>query len=176
MLLRNLNFSAFACEELLNFELKSQLCCLVFQIIPPHDKGIQESIQRNLEPWPNAWKTDTVVKDTSDPLEDIMTAYYAELNPGSIYKELNATSKLKFTYTPMHGVGQEYMKKGFENANFKVTSCQYFKMMFGYEIYLIYNVVYKWFELDFLFLVAIHFGPIANGSGSRISDCQISES
>ena len=54
----------------------------LFQIIPPHDKGIATKILENLEPWPSSWDFSILVgsKLCQDPLSDINTKYMEDLN------------------------------------------------------------------------------------------------
>uniref|UniRef100_T1JNB8 Phosphoglucomutase-2 n=1 Tax=Strigamia maritima TaxID=126957 RepID=T1JNB8_STRMM len=90
------------------------------QIIHPHDKGIQDSILRNLAPWPQSWDDGIVDRSPlcKDPLAEVMKHYYEIMANTMIDKECNNKCKTKFTYTPMHGVGNEYVKKAFEVCNF----------------------------------------------------------
>lgn len=86
------------------------------QIIPPHDKGIQASIEENLEPWQDAWDWTSVVSNPlyKDPLPEVMQTYFKMLQDEVIYKDINVQTPLKFTYTPMHGVGYDYMIEAFK--------------------------------------------------------------
>jgi len=75
----------------------------------------------NLEPWPNAWEVQmATMKHMVDPLPDVMREYYKVMIAGDMHIENNKASDLKFTYTPMHGVGQKYMVEAFSQAGFKV--------------------------------------------------------
>ncbi|EEC15079.1 phosphoglucomutase/phosphomannomutase, putative, partial [Ixodes scapularis] len=51
------------------------------QIIPPHDAGIQESIQKNLEPWSEAWDVEMTSRSPlcKDPLPEINKKYFEQL-------------------------------------------------------------------------------------------------
>lgn len=55
---------------------------MIFQIIPPHDVGIQSSVEQNLTPWGNAWVTDACKNNKlcTDPLADVLAKYMAELS------------------------------------------------------------------------------------------------
>lgn len=90
------------------------------QIISPHDKGIQKSIEENLEPWPESWNYTNVRSNTlyKEPLDEVMTTYFKMINDNVIYREINAKTPLKFTFTPMHGVGYVYMVEAFKAAGF----------------------------------------------------------
>ncbi|KAF2711763.1 hypothetical protein K504DRAFT_465506 [Pleomassaria siparia CBS 279.74] len=78
------------------------------QIIPPHDGGIGQAIQENLEPV--TWDT-SVVDDDSLLVEgslglvrdNYFTAIRVAARPGG--QEVSYDKGLKFVYTPMHGVG-----------------------------------------------------------------------
>ncbi|KAK2704286.1 hypothetical protein QYM36_016624 [Artemia franciscana] len=86
------------------------------QIIPPHDKGIQSSILENLEPWKDAWAHENIRESPlcTDGIEIVMDNYYKCLAPMVTYPDLNRSTNLRFVYTPVHGVGAEYMSKAFE--------------------------------------------------------------
>lgn len=47
------------------------------QIISPHDKGIQKSIEKHLQPWTKAWDLDDLDKNTLliDPTEEVNENY-----------------------------------------------------------------------------------------------------
>ncbi|XP_029048774.1 phosphoglucomutase-2 [Osmia bicornis bicornis] len=91
------------------------------QIISPHDKKIQKYILENLEPAESSW--DVMKVYTSDlyidPWNDIMQSYFSDLKQSVLYPEVNRNTILKFVYTPMHGVGYEYMTAAFNAANLK---------------------------------------------------------
>lgn len=93
------------------------------QIISPHDKKIQNYILSNLEPLESSWDTSKIYESPyyQDP-KDIIQEYYKDLKENVLYPEVNRNTTLTFTYTPMHGVGYEYMVAAFEVANFKVIS------------------------------------------------------
>lgn len=80
------------------------------QIIPPHDRGISEAIYENLEPWESSWDI-PLIPDIyqnnliSDPMAEVDIEYMKLLKTSSTRLEKNKESKLKFTYTPVHGVG-----------------------------------------------------------------------
>ena len=87
------------------------------QIIPPHDRNIAHHILENLEIQPDAWNVDMLgtSKLRSDPYDDIYSNYYKDVENYAVDdKNSLKSSKLKFTYTPMHGVGQKFMEKSFE--------------------------------------------------------------
>ena len=48
------------------------------QIVPPHDKGIAQAIEENLEPWPQAWDTEEALSSPllKDPYQDIHQQYF----------------------------------------------------------------------------------------------------
>ncbi|XP_012141602.1 phosphoglucomutase 2 [Megachile rotundata] len=91
------------------------------QIISPHDKKIQKYILENLEPNESSWDTINVYNNDlyTDPWNDIMESYFYNLKQTVLYPEVNRNTILKFVYTPMHGVGYEYMSAAFNVANLK---------------------------------------------------------
>lgn len=93
------------------------------QIISPHDKKIQSYILSNLEPLESSWNVDKIYDSPlyADPTDGITRHYYEDLKDNVLYPEVNESTKLKFTYTAMHGVGYDYMKRAFDAANFKVV-------------------------------------------------------
>ncbi|XP_033631930.1 glucose 1,6-bisphosphate synthase-like isoform X1 [Asterias rubens] len=86
------------------------------QIISPHDKGIASSIESNLEPWKSSWDTSLVESNPlkTDPLDDIMEAYLADLQNKIYDRDLNTNCPVRITYTAMHGVGTAFVKKSFD--------------------------------------------------------------
>lgn len=93
-----------------------------FQIIPPHDTGIQHSIDQNLKPFEGVWDIDKALSNPnlSDPIEEISQKYFAHLSASMLDKTLNYSTPIRFTVTAMHGVSHSYMMKAFEVCNFKV--------------------------------------------------------
>ncbi|XP_076667770.1 phosphoglucomutase 2 isoform X2 [Andrena cerasifolii] len=91
------------------------------QIISPHDKKIQKHILDNLNPAESSWNVMEVYGSTlyKDPWDDIMQNYFHDLKETVLYPEVNRNTILKFTYTPMHGVGYEYMSAAFDAASLK---------------------------------------------------------
>lgn len=80
------------------------------QIIPPHDRGIAEVIQENLEPV--SWDLDFLSGNQNmheNILERVETAYYQRVE--SLVNSAHSSSLPPFVYTPMHGVGLIYMTK-----------------------------------------------------------------
>jgi phosphoglucomutase len=87
------------------------------QIIPPHDKNIAASIEQNLEP--RCWDENLV--DTSPlverPLDAVRDSYFACLRKINAHSNTsigavvagNEKQRLRFVYTPMHGVGLSAM-------------------------------------------------------------------
>ncbi|CAG8778907.1 13213_t:CDS:2, partial [Cetraspora pellucida] len=88
-------------------------------IIPPHDKGVSDAINNNLEPW--IWDPNAVdnSKLCIDNIKEISDAYFEELKVLSYYREDNAASNLKFVYTALHGVGTPAAKRIFETFALK---------------------------------------------------------
>ncbi|CAF1380804.1 unnamed protein product [Adineta steineri] len=94
------------------------------QIISPLDANIADSIEANLEPWKGkAWNLD-ILKDKnskliSDPIEKIRDLYITNLAKLCNFPEINASTPLKFVYTPVHGVGQPYAELAFAAFKFQ---------------------------------------------------------
>ncbi|XP_022091573.1 glucose 1,6-bisphosphate synthase-like isoform X2 [Acanthaster planci] len=86
------------------------------QIITPHDSGISKHIMANLEPWQTSW--DTSIIETSplkkDPLDEIMQLYLTDIQNKIYDRDLNVKCPWRITYTAMHGVGTDFVKKAFE--------------------------------------------------------------
>lgn len=87
------------------------------QIISPHDKGIANQIELNLEPAESAWQLDEIERNplVIDPFDSISDSYFADLK--SLHfstSEANANTQLKFVYTAMHGVGYEFSVRAFK--------------------------------------------------------------
>ncbi|CAG0883843.1 unnamed protein product [Darwinula stevensoni] len=91
------------------------------QIVSPHDKGIQACIEECLEPWETSWDTSVLQMSPlkKDPLPQVMDSYYKYLVAMSYDRQLNANTAIKFTFTPMHGVGEEYVEHAFSVCGFK---------------------------------------------------------
>ncbi|KAI9697503.1 MAG: Phosphoglucomutase-3 [Bogoriella megaspora] len=89
------------------------------QIIPPHDARISDAISAHLDPV--TWDTSAVEKGSlvKGVLGQIRDAYFhAVAGACSIenrYVTFPVASRLRFVYTPMHGVGLPYMKRAVEN-------------------------------------------------------------
>lgn len=90
------------------------------QLISPHDKNILKRSLDNLAPWDDAW--DDSVREhplVSDPLANINQLYFDVLAKECLRSELNQKTALKFTYTPVHGVGAPYVKMAFDTCKFQ---------------------------------------------------------
>ncbi|KAB1282800.1 Phosphoglucomutase-2 [Camelus dromedarius] len=82
------------------------------QIISPHDKGISEAIEENLEPWPQAW--DDSIINSSPLLHDPKASINAFYFQGSVNRE----TKVKFVHTSVHGVGHDFVQSAFKAFDF----------------------------------------------------------
>ena len=83
------------------------------QIIPPHDKGIAAAIDANLEPWDGSWETEGDIYTNyliTDPTKETDIKYMELLEGYITSKDLNSRTNLRFTYTPVHGVGTRTVK------------------------------------------------------------------
>jgi phosphomannomutase len=93
------------------------------QIVSPHDKGIAQCIDENLEPW-NVGYVNLASLDASllsDPKEEITESYYRKIAERYSHhkNDTNSTVDLKSVYTPMHGVGLPWAEKAFQAFNLK---------------------------------------------------------
>lgn len=87
------------------------------QIISPHDKGIANAIELNLEPNAHAWDIEGVEKNelVIEPFDEVYASYYADLKHLHYCSDaVNANSPIKFVYTAMHGVGYEFSVAAFK--------------------------------------------------------------
>lgn len=92
------------------------------QIIPPVDKGIASAILANLEPWESSWDTSILKNNSlvSDPYEEVFSSYMEDISSEMcLYRNINEQTKLKFTYTAMHGVGTLAFDALFKKFGFK---------------------------------------------------------
>nr|XP_033803481.1 phosphoglucomutase-2 [Geotrypetes seraphini] len=90
------------------------------QIISPHDKGIAQAIEENLEPWPEAWD-DSLIDSSSllhDPYTSINKDYFEVIQKHCFHRDINKKSKLKFVHTSVHGVGHEFVQSAFKAFGF----------------------------------------------------------
>lgn len=90
------------------------------QIIPPHDSGIAQSIDENLELWPRAWQWDEVLEKAHESgtlVYDsgiLMCGYKSKIEAMLIDKAVidgMGDEKPWFVYTPLHGVGFDIFQR-----------------------------------------------------------------
>ncbi|KAL7981701.1 hypothetical protein Chor_010896 [Crotalus horridus] len=90
------------------------------QIIGPHDRGIAEAINENLEPWPQAWEDSLV--DQSPFLHHTFATvnqhYFKDIQRHCYHRDINKETKLKFVHTSVHGVGHEFVQSAFKAFDF----------------------------------------------------------
>uniref|UniRef100_A0A6B2F710 Phosphoglucomutase-2 n=1 Tax=Bothriechis nubestris TaxID=1766655 RepID=A0A6B2F710_9SAUR len=90
------------------------------QIIGPHDRGIAEAINENLEPWPQAWEDSLV--DQSPFLHHTFATvnrhYFQDIQRHCYHRDINKETKLKFVHTSVHGVGHEFVQSAFKAFDF----------------------------------------------------------
>jgi len=85
------------------------------QIIPPHDRNIAAAIDANLAPW-KEYKFDPSNELIVDQTDELVNLYMTQIGENYCWeRESNKNSKLKITYTAMHGVGTPYVKQAFES-------------------------------------------------------------
>lgn len=84
------------------------------QIISPHDQHISAHIKQNLEPW-EQYNTANIVEHAnfSTVSKSVEDAYFAKVASFCLYPEENRSSTMQVTYTAMHGVGFEFVKRAF---------------------------------------------------------------
>ena len=84
------------------------------QIIPPHDAHIQACIEQQLKPW-QQYQLNEQDELLSDPLDEVMETYTRLVGEKYCWRrEHNKRTKLRATYTAMHGVGAPWAAKAFE--------------------------------------------------------------
>ncbi|KAL9002906.1 MAG: hypothetical protein Q9188_004197 [Gyalolechia gomerana] len=88
------------------------------QIISPDDRNIASSIMHNLEP--TVW--DTQGSSLRKPILDTMSASYYNSISSRLITAKAETLPVSFVYTPMHGVGLQYMASVVESAGSKVIA------------------------------------------------------
>ncbi|XP_067407639.1 phosphopentomutase [Emydura macquarii macquarii] len=91
------------------------------QITSPHDKGISQTIEKNQEPWPQAWD-DSLVESSlliHDPYITINKDYFKDIQKHCFHRNINKETKLKFIHTSVHGVGHEFVQSAFKAFDFK---------------------------------------------------------
>ncbi|XP_003744897.1 phosphoglucomutase-2 [Galendromus occidentalis] len=88
------------------------------QIISPHDKGIQTSIEKNLEPWSQAWDVDDLRNNAllNDPTEEINSNYMQIIENNIFDRDLIKRCRTAFCFTAMHGVGHRYVAEAFKRC------------------------------------------------------------
>ncbi|KAF5295359.1 hypothetical protein FQR65_LT01549 [Abscondita terminalis] len=94
------------------------------QIASPADKEIQKKILSNLEPWTNSWDTAIINQHEKifNPLKETLHNYIEKVANDILdeHKAINSKTALTFTYSAMHGVGYNYIKKLFDHINLKL--------------------------------------------------------
>jgi phosphomannomutase len=85
------------------------------QIIPPHDGGIANQIDLNLQPW-QTYHCSSIHNDKNfvPATSEVVSAYINSIASMSLRKEANASSPLRVAYTAMHGVGYQWIVRAFE--------------------------------------------------------------
>lgn len=83
---------------------------LTSEIVSPHDAGISKAISENQTVW---GVTDKQYPQLiHDPTQEIMEAYCKKIKEWSFLK---GKKDLPIVFTPMHGVGKEWVKRAFES-------------------------------------------------------------
>lgn len=89
------------------------------QITSPHDRNIQTQIMLNLKPWDNIWVNNP--RDDpkcSDPIESISQKYFSVIKSRIFDENAIKASKLRVTYTSLHGVGHKYITEALKICGF----------------------------------------------------------
>ncbi|XP_070805307.1 phosphopentomutase isoform X2 [Pituophis catenifer annectens] len=75
------------------------------QIIGPHDRGIADAINGNLEPWPQAWEDGLIDQSPllHDPYATVNKDYFKDIQRHCCHRDINKETKLKFVHTSVHG-------------------------------------------------------------------------
>jgi phosphoglucomutase / phosphopentomutase len=76
----------------------------------------------NLTPKPESWEIENVNNNPlrSEPFDEVYESYFNDLkNTLCFHRDLNSRTKLKFTYTAMHGVGYEFSVESFKSFDHK---------------------------------------------------------
>ena len=90
------------------------------QITSPHDKNIQKHILDNLKPQKNVWVNNPRNDNKCiDPLDVISNNYFSIIESKVFDKKAIEESNLRITYTPLHGVGHNYLTEGLRVCGFK---------------------------------------------------------
>nr|CDJ80740.1 Alpha-D-phosphohexomutase domain containing protein [Haemonchus contortus] len=92
------------------------------QIIDPHDTEIMKLAEAAPFPLPNEyWDTADMMKNPLFRSADTVIDPYFEIEKKSLnfYRQINASTPLKFTYSAFHGVGHRYAKRMFSEFGFK---------------------------------------------------------
>ncbi|XP_076873514.1 phosphopentomutase [Brachyhypopomus gauderio] len=86
------------------------------QIIPPHDKGIAEAIEEDLQPWAESWDTESASQSPliKDPYQDIHREYLQTIQQLCLHRDLNKQSEVKIVHTSVHGVGHVFVQAAFK--------------------------------------------------------------
>lgn len=78
-----------------------------------------------LSPLESSWNLELLKSDhLKDPYNQMSDLYFEKLEanvPKSFVTDYNTTSKLRFVYTAMHGVGYPFVEKGFETIGLQPT-------------------------------------------------------
>uniref|UniRef100_A0A915KI78 Phosphoglucomutase n=1 Tax=Romanomermis culicivorax TaxID=13658 RepID=A0A915KI78_ROMCU len=101
------------------------------QILSPHDQNICTTVKENLEPWAESWNVPCNIYEFSnfvvDPYAKILGAYMEQALSNCHFKISNTSTSLKFTYTPVHGVGYYFTPELLKQFGFKDDSLCYVK-------------------------------------------------
>eukprot|EP01133_Synstelium_polycarpum_P013626 gene13626-16040_t len=80
------------------------------QINSPHDKGISQQIELNLEPW--TIDVNSLLEKVDDPLERVTKSYMDQISKYSVRGSVDMATE-NVVYTAMHGVGGVFVKDAF---------------------------------------------------------------
>ncbi|CDW56233.1 phosphoglucomutase 2 [Trichuris trichiura] len=81
------------------------------EVSTPHDRNIMKHMQNNLSPWMDSWDVSALERRELcvDPLDDISMRYQMESFDNCYHYDANLLSTEKITYSPLHGVGLNFV-------------------------------------------------------------------
>ncbi|KHJ48257.1 phosphoglucomutase/phosphomannomutase, alpha/beta/alpha domain II [Trichuris suis] len=81
------------------------------EVSMPHDRNIMKHMQNNLNPWMDSWDISALERRELcvDPLDDISMRYQMESFDNCYHYDANLLSTEKITYSPLHGVGLNFV-------------------------------------------------------------------
>ncbi|KAL7076495.1 hypothetical protein ACQ4LE_004356 [Meloidogyne hapla] len=99
------------------------------QILSPHDKRICQLAREQPKPLDEYWNIKTLnTNNLFSTADSVLEEYFvSESSICCFYRELNAKTSLKFTYSAFHGVGSKYARRMFKEFGFSADAFSYVK-------------------------------------------------